>query len=89
MGIYTDGVLQTERLEKDHITLCRHINNAFSTESGKVALKWLKEACYMATPLNVSEIESVAQNNRINARRDLFIVLEELKNKGDLHERHS
>lgn len=71
-----------ERTNREFLILCNHMANTFSTPAGKEALNWLKEACYMAGPMNNLEIESEASLHRIAARRDLFIVLQNMISKG-------
>ena len=71
--------------EARHKILCAHLHNAFSTRSGQVALQWLKENCFMAEPMQLEAAESAPFNYRVNARRDLFIVLEQFLKEGIIY----
>ncbi|MDR2056575.1 MAG: hypothetical protein LBQ10_12030 [Desulfovibrio sp.] len=64
------------------LVLAAHIATALATKSGTALKAWLREACYMDWPMTGEEIESAAQTQRIGARRDLFIALENLEKEG-------
>ena len=68
--------------ERDELLLAAAIHSALATENGKRLKDWLRHACFMDSPMNLGEIESTAQTVRIEARRDLFIVLEYLEKEG-------
>lgn len=73
---------QRNQEEREALLLAAAIHSVFATENGKKLKAWLKTACFMDTPMRMSEIESPAQTQRIEARRDLFIALELLEKEG-------
>ena len=66
----------------EYMAMASRIRAALSTENGQQLKAWLKSACFMDTPMNNGEIESQAQTQRISARRDLFIALEQIEKDG-------
>ena len=68
--------------QRDYLMMASRIRAASSTESGAILKEWLRTACFMDVPMNLGEIESAAQTQRIGARRDLFIVLEQIEKDG-------
>jgi len=68
--------------QRDYLMMASRIRAALSTESGAILKEWLRHACFMDTPMNNMECESLAQTQRIGARRDLFIVLEQIEKDG-------
>lgn len=66
----------------EYLELASRIRAALATENGQQLRAWLKHACFMDTPMNNGEIESQAQTQRISARRDLFIALEQIEKDG-------
>ena len=58
-------------------TLAAHLNTAFSTDSGRVALEWLAVQCFMRPPFEQTTVNDPAlELALINGRRDLFLNLE-------------
>lgn len=66
----------------EYMAMASRIRAALATENGQALKAWLKSACFMDAPMNNGEIESQAQTQRISARRDLFIVLEQIEKDG-------
>ena len=66
----------------EYQAIASRIRAALSTENGQALKAWLKSACYMDSPMNNGELESQAQTQRISARRDLFIALEQIEKDG-------
>lgn len=76
-------LLKEKKLAADeHKALVMHIKAALTTKSGIVLLNWLKDNCFMNGPMEFKAIESPAFNQRVNARRDLFITLNNLLQEG-------
>ena len=71
-----------ENQERERLLLASAIRSVFETENGKKLKEWLRTACFMDGPMQMNEIESPAQTQRIAARRDLFITLELLEKEG-------
>ena len=69
-------------ISPEYLAIASRIRAALSTENGQTLKAWLKSACYMDSPMNNGEIESQAQTQRISARRDLFIALEQIEKDG-------
>lgn len=69
----------------EHASLCISIKNALTTPNGAVLRQWLKENCFMTECMKVEQIDSVGANQRVNARRDLYIALENLLQEGLHH----
>jgi len=74
--------LADRQAERERLLLAGAIHGAFATENGKKLKEWLRTACYMDGPMQMNEIESPAQTQRIAARRDLFITLEQFEKEG-------
>ena len=68
--------------EQQHRVLCMHIKNALTTQSGVILRQWLRDSCFMTEAMTLEAIESTAANQRVNARRDLYITLENLLQEG-------
>lgn len=68
--------------EKQHKILCMHLKNALTTPSGAILRQWLRENCFMDAPMTLEAIDSPAFNQRVNARRDLYIALDNLLQEG-------
>lgn len=68
--------------QRDYYMMASRIRAALSGESGAVLKAWLRQACFMDSPMNNMEIESQAHTQRISARRDLFIALENIEKDG-------
>lgn len=68
--------------EREYYLMASRIRAALATENGRVLKIWLRAACYMDGPMNNAEIESAAQTQRISARRDLFLALEQIERDG-------
>lgn len=66
----------------EYMAMASRIRAALATENGQALKEWLKSACYMDTPMHNWEIDSQAQTQRISARRDLFIALEQIEKDG-------
>lgn len=66
----------------EYLAMASRIRAALATENGQQLKAWLKSACFMDTPMNNGEIESQAMTQRISARRDLFIALEQIEKDG-------
>jgi hypothetical protein len=66
----------------EYMAMASRIRAALSTENGRVLKDWLKTACFMDAPMNNGEIDSQAMTQRISARRDLYIVLEQIEKDG-------
>lgn len=70
------------KVKQDHLRLCAHIRQALSTPSGVVLREWLKENCFMNDPTTLDHIESNNAAQRVLARRDLYITLDNLFDQG-------
>lgn len=68
--------------DRDYLIMASKIRSCLETENGKTLHNWLAGACFMDSPMNGMEIESTAQLQRINARRDLFIALQQVISDG-------
>lgn len=77
------GFVDQEKMA--HANLCMHIRTALSTPSGKILKQWLKANCFMNGTMAVETLDNNAANQRINARRDLFIALTNLEENGVTH----
>lgn len=71
-----------EEAKKEHVRLCNHIKNALTTPSGAILREWLKKECFMSYPMSTEADHFEAYNYRVNARRDLYITLENLLQEG-------
>lgn len=76
-----------EQQDREYLIMASKIRSCLETENGRTLHNWLAGACYMDSPMNGMEIESTAQLQRINARRDLYIALQQvIADGGELHE---
>ena len=83
MDLMREGAEKDVAAAREHKHLCAHIHTALATDSGLRLKAWLRSACFMDTPMDGREIESRAMTQRVNARRDLFIALEQLAKEGE------
>jgi len=79
-------MLETFKAEREkerlrYLLQCKQIQAALSTSAGVVLYEWLKENCFMSDVMAEKAMESVAANQRVNARRDLFIALDNILKK--------
>lgn len=76
-----------EQQDREYLIMASKIRSCLETENGRTLHNWLAGACFMDSPMNGMEIESTAQLQRINARRDLYIALQQvIADGGELHE---
>jgi len=80
------SVLENYKLEREkertkYLLQCKQIQSALTTPAGVVLYGWLKENCFMSDVMTEQAMESVAANQRVNARRDLFIALDNILKK--------
>ena len=68
--------------DREYLILATKIRSCLETENGKALYGWLEAACFRTTPANNYEIENTAHIQRINARRDLFIALQQIISDG-------
>ena len=70
------GLVPERDSEEQDKELAMHIHAALCTPSGRVLRDWLREHCFMTTPTMYNyEISDAMQTARIEARRDLYILL--------------
>ena len=69
-------------IDEDRKYLALHVKTALTTKSGAVLRELLREYCFMTEPTSADVLESTALVHRINARRDLYIMLENLLQEG-------
>lgn len=69
-------------MTEDRTTLAMHIKTALTTRSGAVLRQWLKENCFMTEASRMEFIDSPGAQQRLNARRDLYIELDNLLQEG-------
>lgn len=58
------------------------IATLLKSEGGKTLLDWLKHECYMESFINPGGVDNVSFVQYVNARRDLYIQLEQLAKEG-------
>lgn len=73
-----------EQADREYLIMASKIRSCLETENGRTLHNWLVGACFMDSPMNGMEIESTAQLQRINARRDLYIALQQVISDGGL-----
>lgn len=67
---------------KEARILAAKIASALRAENGKALLAWLRSECYMENFINPGGVDNAAFVQYVNARRDLFIKLEQLAKEG-------
>lgn len=64
--------------EKEAQIKAAKIASLLQSEGGKALLEWLRRECYMEQFVNPGGVDNVAFVQYVNARRDLYIQLEQL-----------